>query len=505
MKKHAIVTLLIMVLASILVIPSNAANTAIIEIISDNIHLTAGTQNHIKIQLKNTGDYKVFDIEAFLTSTTPGIIVLEDAHKVFSEIAKKKTKTYEPVIYVDQRQPLGAYILSLTIIYNRYGYVQDSTISVPIGIIVDEGYTPRILYSKSNGALNIKTGSDTIVEYTFTNNWEQNLTDIVFTLTSTNTNIMVADGVTTKINNIVPGGSVSISPKLSVLEGTPLNIYMITASTTYRDVEMHRYHQVFSLPVNVDQTEVSRNTIITLDSVQVREKVQPGDLFNIEIKLVTSGAEAYSVISSISFPSTGISPISPTSTNLGDIDTGSSETVSYNLLVDGGVNAGQYPVTVTISYTDARGTQRTHRETITIIVDAFIDFELLEDEPLEVYRGEIAEIEADLLLIGTGSVQFVSIDLVENSIFSPTQGSNEYVGAVDPDSPIPFDLKFKVDEKAESGDYKLGLTIRYRDHLNKVHEELVETMVHLSSDITLNTGAETKKDGIFSWILDLFR
>ena len=107
MKKKIIFPLILAVLLSGLQVNVNAADSAIIEVSAENIYLTAGEQNSIKVKLRNTGDYKVFDIEGFLSSSTPGIYVLEDGHKVFSEIEKDKTKSYEPVLYVDEDKLLG--------------------------------------------------------------------------------------------------------------------------------------------------------------------------------------------------------------------------------------------------------------------------------------------------------------------------------------------------------------------------------------------------------------
>ncbi|HEX9914922.1 MAG TPA: hypothetical protein VGB32_08385 [Candidatus Bathyarchaeia archaeon] len=128
-------------------------------------------------------------------------------------------------------------------------------------------------------------------------------------------------------------------------------------------------------------------------------------------------------------------------------------------------------MTVMISYTNSRSQPESLTETQTIIVEELIDFELLDTPSVEAKRGETRELEADLLLIGTDSVQFVSIELVESQVFRRVAGSTEYIGAVDPDSPIPFDIKYAVADDAPEGSHTMSVRVNYRDHLNREHHE----------------------------------
>jgi len=116
-----------------------------------------------------------------------------------------------------------------------------------------------------------------------------------------------------------------------------------------------------------------------------------------------------------------------------------------------------------------------------------------------VRRGENKELEADLLLIGTESVDFVSISLVEDDVFRRVAGSTEYIGAVDPDSPIPFDINLKVAEDAEEGDHPLTLSIDYRDHLNREHEEQLEFTMNVGGDAN-QPGQDAAPSGFWVWI-----
>jgi hypothetical protein len=498
-RKNLIVLTLAMLIA--IQFPTALADSAILQVSTDNIYMTAGQVNTIKINLRNTGDYNLFDAECFLTSTQPEISILSGAHMVFNTIEKEKTKTYEPTIYVGQSVELGAYSLSLTVIYRRFGAAQDSTVTVPVGLVVDEGYVPKMKYSTEQGSVRAKSGAENKLTYMFTNNWDETLYDLEFTLSSTSGYISVVDGLSTSLDELGVGEPVAVEPVLSILEGTPLAVYTLTATVSYRDAEDSRYYQSFSLPVNVDSAAAAKATVITLKRMEVvQERVRPGDSFDVQLEVQCSGADAYELLCKLSFGTvTSMSPLSPTTSSLGDLEAGGTAVVTYRLLASGGIAAGQYPVTATITYTNSRGVAGSLTETLTVMVEGLIEFELIDTPTETVRRGDNKELEADLLLIGTESVDFVSISLIEDDVFKRTAGSTEYIGAVDPDSPIPFDINYRVAEDAEEGDHELSLSIDYRDHLNREHEEQLGFTVNVGGNAP-QPGQDAAPSGLWVWI-----
>ena len=498
-NKYSII-LLIATLMATQITAVNAADVPIIQVTSDNIHLTAGEVNKIEVSLKNTGDYNMFDVEAFLTSSVSGITILSGQNKVFNEIGAGKSKSYDPELYLSEDLALGAYTLSLSVVYGRTGSSLQSSVTVPVGVVVDESYVPKITFTPDQDSIKVKSGTENDVEFGFTNNWGQNLTDVMFTISSSTSSIAIVDNINTVVDFMAPDDSVTLKPVISITEGTVLGTYTITATASYRDVDGNRYHQTFSLPLNLDSASASRNTILTIDSMEVlQESIRPGDIFTMRLTVKCSGAESYNLLSNVAFGTmSSISPISPTIVSLGDLAVDDTMTVSYQLLASGDVSAGQYPVTSTITYTNSKGVTGTLSETFTILVDGLIDFELLDVPTEKVPVGETSELEADLLLIGTESVQFVAIGVVEDGVIERVSGSDEYIGAVDPDSPIPFDIRYKVSDDASEGSHELKLSVQYRDHLNKEHEEQMSLDVEIGG--VVDDLPEPQEGGIWAWI-----
>jgi len=172
----------------------------------------------------------------------------------------------------------------------------------------------------------------------------------------------------------------------------------------------------------------------------------------------------------------------------------------FELLVGGEVMAGQYPAMVTVSYLGSDGVPRSLVETVTLSIRGLVEFHLINEDQVKVGRGEVAEFEADLLLVGTESVQFVRVEVVEDSVFEYVRDSEEYIGAVDPDSPIPFNLMFKAADDAELGDHTITLRITYTDDLNQEHEvtlELPAEVTEATADLGVSQGST---GGFWIWL-----
>lgn len=482
----------------------HAANQPILQVSAENIYLKAGQENTIKIVLKNTGDYKIFDIEAFLTSPVSGLTVISKANQVISEIAADKSTSYDPIIYVDQNLPLGAYSLTLMVNYGRTGVLLQSTVNVPIGVIISEAFTPNLVYSPTLEKTDVASGSENNVEFRFTNIQNSEINDIKIILNSPISSITVTNNIITNINELSPGSSFTIHPIISVLEGTPLGAYTLSAIASYKDVDGNRFHQSFALPINIASATATRNTIVTIEDINiVGESVLPGDIFNIQILIKCSGADAYDLLSNLGFtPVSPISPISPSIRNLGDLEKGETVLVSYTLLASGSIEAGQYPMTATIAYTSSRGIPKSITETFTILVDGLIDFNLLDTPSISISPGRVGEIESDLLLIGTQRVDFVSIGVIEDNYIKRVSGSDEYIGAVDPDSPIPFDVNYRVEEDAPEGEYDLHLRVNYRDHLHREREETIRLSIEIGKPS--NDEPQPQQNSLWVWLRRLF-
>jgi hypothetical protein len=153
---------------------------------------------------------------------------------------------------------------------------------------------------------------------------------------------------------------------------------------------------------------------------------------------------------------------------------------------------------LTLSYLNLKGTSLTTNEVITINIDEFVSFRLLKDQVFTLEQGKTGKIDTDLLLIGLTRVQFTSISIVESGSFKTTVGSSEYMGAIDPDSPVPFTVQVKVSPNAILGDDVIHAKVSYLDQRHIFREKILDLPVTVVKPSSQN--ATTNDGGIWGWL-----
>jgi hypothetical protein len=483
--------------------------TPLLSVSAENVYITAGQENEIEIKLKNTGGFNVYQVSATLSTTTPGISVISGAHRIYNKIEEGETETIRPVLYVDRNTLLGAYTLTFEVSYLKTfqtGDLLPEYASVQIGVVVDSVVKPEVRLDVGLEGVRLETGAEDDAGIWIENIGKEPIYEVDARIISNSPYIVVLEGARFTGGDLDPGDRVGFESRLGVSRNAPLGVYTLTASVSYEDGDGQVYQEAFTLGVTVDSIRVAKQTSVILTGYETSpDEINPGDIVDLRLELTCLEADAHDVKASLYLdPLTGISTMSPTLVALSDMKPGESMEASYRLIVGGSLGAGQYPATITVTYLDADGVPGSLVEVVTLRVVGIVEFRLINVGSVTAERGGKMEFEADLLLIGTESIQFVVIEVVEDENFRITSESEEYIGAVDPDSPIPFDLEFEVAEEAGIGDHALTVKVTYTDDLNQDHEDTIElpvTVTELSSGATSSTGSP---GGFWTWLRRLF-
>jgi hypothetical protein len=474
--------------------------TPLLKISTDDVYLTAGTENQVEITLKNTGDFDVFEIKAALSvpSTTQGISIINGQYNIFNKISEGDSKTYHPTLHVDRDVPLGSYTITLQVDYRKMykiGSPQLESAIVQIGVVVNDTINPEIRVNAALEELKLKTGSRENAHIRIENNGEEPVYEIDATVTSSSPYVAVTEGERFAMKVLEKGENTTFTSTLTVSKNAPLGVYTLTMDVSFEEDDGRKHLESFSLGFSIDSVQVPNQTSIILKRYYTTlEIVRPGDELDLNLELECLGAMAYDVKTMLSIDfNTGIATMSPTLLSVGDLKPGQSEKVSYKLIVGGEVKAGQYPAVLSIGYLDVDGVASSLTETVTLSVRGVVEFRLIGVDAIKVEKGAVTEFEADLLLIGTESVQFVEIEVVEDQDLRRVSDGEEYIGVVDPDSPIPFDLKFEAAEGATLGERTLTLRLTYTDDLNIEHEAIIELLI----EVTEASAEEGSSRGLF--------
>ncbi|MFQ6065551.1 MAG: COG1361 S-layer family protein [Candidatus Bathyarchaeia archaeon] len=273
-------------------------------------------------------------------------------------------------------------------------------------------------------------------------------------------------------------------PVLYVESSCPLGAYSLTLELEYSDESDAKYADSAQIGVAVDSVEPTERTRIAIQSFKITPvEVFVGDEFTLEMDLKNWGANAHDVQVQLVIDSQSpFVSLDPSLVFVGDLRSNQTAKVIYDLGISGDADARLYALQLVISYYDVDDQSVSLSEVISIGVHSIVDFRLLDILPSIVTAepGETVTIEADLLLLGTETVDFVEVEIVENrSIgpFSTVPESYEYIGRVDPDSPILFTIQFMVDPNATSGSYTLQLRVSCWDGYNQQRQATIELPV----------------------------
>ena len=456
----------------------------LLEIEVSGYELTAGDENEIRISITNAGEADAYDVKASLTvpQTVSGIAVVNESYRAFDVIEEEETKHMYPVLYVASSCPLGAYSLTFGLEYydasyrvvDREKYVD----SIQIGVIV---LPPRFTFKVEVEGYRIRAGTESEIKVVLTNTGDASVYNVDARLSSASPNIVVLKEISSTFDVIKPKSSVYFMPTLGVSRSTPLGAYSLTLTLKYKDLNGTSYADNLVIGIFVDSVSPTDHTTIVVQGFQIiPSDVHPGDKLTMEMELKNLGADADNVqVQLITDPQSPLVSLGPTLIFVGYLGSDQTAKVIYNLDVSGEAKAQLYTLQLAISYYDAYGQPKSVTEAISIGVRSIINFRLLNVQPssLTVEPGGIVTVEADLLLIGTETVQFVQVEILENHPFTLVSESYEYIGRVDPDSPVPFDIQFMVNQDATPGNCTLQMRVSYWDEYNQERQEITELPV----------------------------
>lgn len=466
----------------------------------EDASLTSGVKNSVNITLENIGDQPFYELDAMIMSTSPFIVVTEGGRFTTNSIGTNQSVSHPFTLRISRNAPLGVYTLTEIVTYED-ATGQSYTESFSLGFYINDSKPDPILDLLIDKP-RLTGGVENTVNIQMENNGDEGIYYIDATLSSTSPHITVLEGARFTQDNLDPGQGLSFESVIAVSRNVPIGVYSLTVSVSYRDSEGQEYLEAFNLGVSVGSLEVVNQTSMVMRRYDTSlDTVKPGDEFDLTLGLESLGANAYDVKASLSLdPMTGVSILSPTTVSLGEMEPGLVEDAVFGLLVGGEVMVGQYPAMVTVSYLGSDGVPRSLVETVTLSIRGLVEFRLINEDQVRVGRGETMELKADLLLVGTESVQFVIVEVVEDTVFEYVRGGEEYIGAVDPDSPIPFALMFKASDDAELGDHTITLRITYTDDLNKEHEATLELRAEVTEPTADFNASQGSTGGFWVWL-----
>lgn len=466
--------------------PTIAYNNPLLEVNVTGYNLTAGDENEMSISIENIGETNAFDVKASLTvpSTVSGISIVKESYAVFEKIYTygDTIRWMHPVIYVASDCPLGAYSLTLDLEYTD-SHDEMYIDSMQIGVVVDAVKPTTVDLDVEAKDYHVTSGTENEINIIVTNIGEEAVYDVEAVLTSTSTSIVVLRELSYLFDKIDVGNQIDFRPVIAISRSVALGAYSLTLTLDYKDLKGVAYYEEVTVGIFVDSVEPTEYARVVVQEFQMTPtEIYPGDVLIMEMELKNWGTNAHDVQVQLAIDSESpLFSLDPTLVFVGDMKSNQTAKIVYNLYVSGDADAHLYILSLVVSYNDLYDQARSLTEVVSIRVQSIIDFRLLDIQPSKITAepGEMVAVEADLLLMGTETVDFVEIGIVKDP-FSPILSipeTYEYIGRVDPDSPVLFTIQFMVDSNATSGNYVLQMRVSCWDGYNQQRQVTIELPV----------------------------
>jgi hypothetical protein len=164
--------------------------------------------------------------------------------------------------------------------------------------------------------------------------------------------------------------------------------------------------------------------------------ISPGSTFRLNLELVNvGGGPAKQVIVRLGENAAALGPLAPLGSSnvryIEQIDASTRIPLSFDLIVDGGAQAGLVALNVNLEYDDAYGVHHTEVETISLQVIAVPYFEvrLFDAVPETILVGDTFEIPVEVINIGRNMINVSTIEVVSDDL-AITDGLM-YIGPLD--------------------------------------------------------------------------
>lgn len=506
MPKRTLLFLTFFILILVLnpVFLTKASDTPYIRVVTRDNYVSAGASNSIEIELQNTGDYSVYYVESILSvpSNVMGIAVIKDQHMIYNEIEAGEDVTYHPKLYVDEKTPLGTYILNLQVKYLDLLTSEIRVANIQVGIVVDRVEKTYARLNVAVEAESLKVGCENNVTISFENIGEEPIYNIDAIFASQSPYLAIIKGNRFLLEELAPSEKRSHHAIIAVSRNTPLGAYTLAPSISFEDGDGRASTNIYTLSLNVDSIQIPRQTAVLMKRYTTNPLFAlPGRPVDIEVELQCIGDEAYDVrVQASTDSSPQISPLTPLYFALGDLSKNQNTTLVFRVLVDGKTNSAAYTIRLTITYIDSYGIQKSLIEIITIRVISFVELKVINLGDSTIEQGKVKTFEADLLLIGTESLKFVNIECLGSDFLNTSYKRETYIGALDPDSPTPFSIEVSAEPDAKIGVHMLRFNVTYFDSQNQERYSLIEIPFKVVEPIQQLKPQQGAIEGFWVWL-----
>ncbi len=353
-------------------------------------------------------------------------------------------------------------------------FVPDVVLSASLPFYVPAGYSVNVSLKAFNSGRSV-------------------VENVVVDMAQTNSSVFIEGSTQRALGSLKPGEEKEIRYTLYSSYETPPGTYYVPVKVSYL-----RHNRAFSYSTGIGVSVFSPQPVFSINILDKPLEVGIGG--NVTVKITNAGRyPAYSAYATIrraqqapqenatasgAASLLGGTPTSGTSGSadntmvagsttifLGDIEPGEQKNVSYYIVPNADLEPGTYSYEMQISFYPQSANQS---------ISFSYPFGILFVGRPSIYLSSIEisqsidgiTISGDANNVGSETVKSIILEATEDDYFAPAySGSTYYVGTMEPDDFIPFELKV-MNKKPNIGPSEYNISIRYLDSRNEERVEL---------------------------------
>ncbi len=306
-----------------------------------------------------------------------------------------------------------------------------------------------------------------------------------------------------KLSKLEKNDCFSIPFKIAVQENTGGKTVKIIVQVRYRDMYGVTRTKETYLGFLIESL-IRKKPKVLVKSFKVGSTIQPGETFHVEIELTNEGDKtAKNVEVTLRFSSKEISFLDLNKKFIGSLPKHKTKAFSLKAYAEGNAKPGSHQCEIKIKYEDEEGERYEESSSFSFKVESFINVKLINQAIVEkeIFPGSTVTFQADVLVIGRDSAEFLEITMESPAI----EGKPYlYVGSVAPDDPAPIEITFKVKDGVSTGKHNLSFKISYLDSCNKRHLATQDFSFQVIKK-KMELEVESESEGVLSQLLRFLR
>ena len=203
------------------------------------------------------------------------------------------------------------------------------------------------------------------------------------------------------------------------------------------------------------------------------------------LRLNNIGDESISsIVMDLEFPIIqGSSPLSlasgSTSWTFNTLDPGDNTLITPSIFASLGGTDESYSIKMHISYLDSKGFPHAEVKEMGFSVRGRILLQLQDIQltSVNVPAGANGTVIGTILNRGNTEALFLEARIIPDRLVNTGRGSLQYIGEIDPDTPVPFSLNFQVDGSVPDGEIQAVIEFIFDDAYGNTYSEIQEFTV----------------------------